>query len=308
VVVNTYGPTECTDICAFHRLERGNLDDFGFVPLGREIPNVTVTIRDEDLASLPDGELGELCISGTGLGGGYLNDPERTSRAFALAGGIYRTGDLARRLPCGTLEFRGRADHQVKVNGFRIELGEIELVLAAHEAVREAVVIAKDSRLIAHVQGTPADLKSHLAAKLPAYMVPGEFVYRESFPLTPNGKVDRLALASDIRAAAPQRRHDGSPVDRILALWSDILGQPVSDPEANFFDLGGTSIHLAVVHVRLREMSGKDLAITDLFARPSAKSLADFLSPQTAAVSSAAQDRARLQQAGLARFRRPSPR
>ena len=94
----------------------------------------------------------------------------------------------------------------------------------------------------------------------------------------------------------------------ILSLWSEILGQAVSDPDANFFDLGGTSIHLAVVHVRLREMSGKDLAITDLFARPSAKSLADFLSPQAAATSSAAQDRARLQQAGLARFRRPSPR
>jgi iturin family lipopeptide synthetase A len=307
-VVNTYGPTECTDICAFHRLHRGNLDDFGFVPLGREIPNVTVTIRDEDLAILPDGELGELCIAGAGLGGGYLNDPERTEHAFALAGGIYRTGDLARRLPCGTLEFRGRADHQVKVNGFRIELGEIELALATHEAVREAVVIAKDGRLIAHVQGPQADLKAHLSAKLPAYMVPGEFVYRESFPLTPNGKVDRLALARENRSHGSQMTHGDTMEACILSLWSEILDRPVSDPEANFFDLGGTSIHLAIVHVRLREMSGKDLAITDLFARPSAKSLADFLSPQAAAASSAARDRARLQQAGLARFRRPSPR
>jgi amino acid adenylation domain-containing protein len=307
-VVNTYGPTECTDICAFHRLHRGNLDDFGFVPLGREIPNVTVSIRDEDLAILPEGELGELCIGGVGLGGGYLNDPDRTARAFALAGGIYRTGDLARRLPCGTLEFRGRADHQVKVNGFRIELGEIELALGTHDAVREAVVIAKDGRLIAHVQGTQADLKAHLAAKLPAYMVPGEFVYRESFPLTPNGKVDRLALAGENRSYRTQTAHGDTMEARILSLWSEILEQPVSDPEANFFDLGGTSIHLAIVHVRLREMSGKDLAITDLFARPSAKSLADFLSPQAPATSSAARDRARLQQAGLARFRRPSPR
>ena len=307
-VVNTYGPTECTDICAFHRLHRGNLNDFGFVPLGREIPNVTVSIRDEDLAILPEGELGELCISGAGLGGGYLNDPERTARAFALAGGIYRTGDLARRLPCGTLEFRGRADHQVKVNGFRIELGEIERALGTHDAVREAVVIAKDGRLVAHVQGSQADLKAHLAAKLPGYMVPGEFVYRESFPLTPNGKVDRLALTLENRSHGTQRTHGDTMEARILSLWSEILGQPVSDPEANFFDLGGTSIHLAVVHVRLREMSGKDLAITDLFARPSAKSLADFLSPQAVATSSAARERARLQQAGIARFRRPTPR
>ncbi|RYD46368.1 MAG: amino acid adenylation domain-containing protein, partial [Verrucomicrobiaceae bacterium] len=180
-VVNTYGPTECTDICAFHRLHRGNLDVFPFVPLGREIPNVTVTIRDEDLATLPDGELGELCIAGAGLGGGYLNDDERTTKAFALAGGIYRTGDLARRLTCGTLEFRGRADHQVKVNGFRIELGEIEIALGQHDAVREAVVIAKDERLIAHVKGDASAeaLKDHLASRLPAYMMPGEFHFPE---------------------------------------------------------------------------------------------------------------------------------
>ncbi|MCW1913956.1 non-ribosomal peptide synthetase [Luteolibacter sp. GHJ8] len=307
-VVNTYGPTECTDICAFYRLHGRNLDAFGFVPLGHEIPNVTVTIRDEDLAIVPDGELGELCIGGAGLGGGYLNDPERTAKAFALAGGIYRSGDLARRLPCGTLEFRGRADHQVKVNGFRIELGEIELALASHESVVEAVVIAKDGRLTAHVQGAPADLKAHLATTLPAYMIPGEFIQRESFPLTPNGKIDRLALAAEERSTPETAISTDTWEGRVLQLWSEILGQAVSDPEANFFDLGGTSIHLAVVHVRLREMSGKDLAITDLFARPSAKSLAEFLSPQAAASSSAAQDRARLQQAGLARFRRPSPR
>lgn len=308
-VVNTYGPTECTDICAFHRLHRGNLDDFAFVPLGREIPNVTVTIRDEDLATVPDGELGELCISGAGLGGGYLNDPERTAMAFALAGGIYRTGDLARRLSCGTLEFRGRADHQVKVNGFRIELGEIELALELHDDVREAVVIAKDGRLVAHVKGnaSAAALKEHLATQLPAYMVPGEFRFAESFPLTPNGKVDRLVLAKTDRSdqTDPSDLTATTPQARILSLWSEILGRPVTDPDANFFDLGGTSIHLAVMHVRLRDMTGRDLAITDLFARPSAKALADFLSPQAPAATSTAQDRARLQRAGLANFRRP---
>lgn len=310
-IVNTYGPTECTDICAFHRMHRGNLDAFGFVPLGREIPNVTVTIRDEDLAVVPDGELGELCISGAGMGGGYLNDEERTRKSFALAGAVYRTGDLARRLPCGTLEFRGRADHQVKVNGFRIELGEIELALEQHDEVREAVVIAKDGRLIAHLKGTAdsAVLKGFLAERLPAYMIPGELHFTESFPLTPNGKVDRLALAELNAGHGVQASQEDGLLGRILNLWSEILERPVTDSEANFFDLGGTSIHLAVVHVRLREMTGRDLAITDLFARPSARSLADFLSPQAAAnAAPSAQDRARMQQAGLARFRRPSPR
>ena len=309
-VMNSYGPTECADICAFHRLHRGNLDDFLFVPLGREIPNVTVTIRDEDLAPLPDGKVGELCIAGASLGGGYLGDPEKTRRAFALAHSLYRTGDLARRLPCGTLEFRGRADHQVKVNGFRIELGEIEIALGQHDLVREAVVLAQDGRVIAHVQGdsTAAALKQHLLEKLPAYMVPGEFVFRESFPLTPNGKIDRLALAKEDRSDPTHPFDQSTPAARILALWSEILGHPVSDPDANFFDLGGTSIHLAVVHVRLREMSGRDLAITDLFARPSARALAELLAPQAAAATSATQDRARLQRAGFSNFRRPSPR
>jgi amino acid adenylation domain-containing protein len=311
-VMNSYGPTECADICAFHRLHRGNLDDFPFVPLGREIPNVTVTIRDEDLAPLPDGELGELCIAGAGLGAGYIGDPEKTRRAFALAHSLYRTGDLARRLPCGTLEFRGRADHQVKVNGFRIELGEIEIALGQHAGVREAVVLAQDGRLIAHVQASAsaAELKQHLLEKLPAYMVPGEFVFRESFPLTPNGKIDRLALTSEDRSdpTDPTDLPSTTPTARILTLWSEILGHPVTDPDANFFDLGGTSIHLAVVHVRLREISGRDLAITDLFARPSARALAELLAPQAIPSSSATQDRARLQRAGFSNFRRPSPR
>src|SRR5690606_16062826 len=155
---------------------RGNLDAYPFVPLGREIPNVTVSIRDENLAPLPDGEVGELCISGAGLGGGYLHDPTRTAEKFTVAGAscprpsqgrtappnsplqapgspLYRTGDLARRLPCGLYEFRGRADHQVKINGFRIELGEIEIALSRHPQVREVVVLAHDHRLIAHIQG-----------------------------------------------------------------------------------------------------------------------------------------------------------
>ena len=312
-IVNSYGPTECTDICAFHRLHRGNMDDFEFVPLGREIPNVTVTIRDEDLAEVPTGELGELCICGAGLGAGYLNDPERTAKSFALAGALYRTGDLARRLPCGTLEFRGRLDHQVKVKGFRIELGEIEIALEQHAGVREAVVIAKDNRLIAHVKGdaNAAALKGHLADKLPAYMIPSEFHFAKDFPLTPNGKVDRIALAAGTTPAetATPAVSASEMEAKILTLWSEILERPLNDPAANFFDLGGTSIHLAVVHVRLREMTGKDFAITDLFARPSAKSLAELLSPQAVATAAPTnQDRARKQQAGFARFRRPTAR
>ncbi len=308
-IVNSYGPTECTDICAFYRLHKGNLDDFPFVPLGSEIPNVQVTIRDGSLAPLPDGEIGELCISGAGIGGGYLNDPARTAEVFKDS--IYRTGDLAKRHPSNILEFRGRADHQVKVNGFRIELGEIELALNQHELVREAVVIASENRLIAHVQGSAglAALREHLATRLPAYMVPGEFHFVENFPLTPNGKIDRLALVKSTSHAPPSATSGISMESEILALWSGILDRPVTDATANFFDLGGNSIHVAIVHVRLMEMTGRQFPITELFARPSARSIADFLSPKgVSSATNSAQDRARLAQAGLSRFRKPPTR
>ena len=308
-VVNSYGPTECTDICAFHRLHRGNLDDFPFVPLGREIPHVQISIRDESLAILPDQETGELCISGIGVGGGYLNDPERTAGAFTHS--MYRTGDLAKRHPSGILEFRGRADQQVKVNGFRIELGEIETALNLHDAVSEAIVIAYENRLIAHVQGTPdvAALREYLSVHLPAYMVPGEFHFVENFPLTPNGKVDRRALAGATKLTAPQIIPGVSMESRILALWSEVLDRPVHDPTANFFDLGGNSIHVAIIHVRLMEMTGRNFAITELFALPSARAIAEFLSPRTEGTTPATvQDRARQVQAGFSRFRRPATR
>lgn len=308
-VVNSYGPTECTDICAFHRLHRGNLDDHAFVPLGREIPNVRVSIVDESLAPLPDGEIGELCISGDGIGGGYLNDPARTAAAFA--GSIYRTGDLAKRLPSGDLEFRGRADHQVKVNGFRIELGEIEIALNHHEDVREAVVIASGDRLIAFVQGAAESsvLRRYLTSRLPGYMIPGEIHFIGEFPLTPNGKVNRLALAATVKSGSNGAGPGSSMESKVLALWSEILDRPVADATANFFDLGGNSIHLAVIHVRLMEMTGKKFPITGLFALPSARAIAEFLAPTSSNhVTPNAQDRARQAQAGFSRFKRPTTR
>lgn len=305
-VVNSYGPTECTDICTFHRLNRSNLDTFPFVPLGREIPNVEVSIRDAALTPMPDGETGELCISGAGIGGGYLHDTARSAEAFT--GSVYRTGDLARRLPSGVLEFRGRADHQVKVNGYRIELGEIETALNQHAGVREAIVVARGDRLIAHIQGAVqiSELKTHLSTRLPAYMIPGEFQLVDGFPLTPNGKVDRLALIPTENVEMTGVAAGLSLESRILALWSKVLDRPIHDATANFFDLGGNSIHVAILHVHLMEMTQRKFPITELFALPTVRAVAEFLSPRTAAVTvSTAHDRARQAHAGISRFRRP---
>ena len=197
----------------------------------------------------------------------------------------------------------------MKVNGFRIELGEIEIALHHHEEVREAVVLASHDRLIAYVQGS-ADLqmlRQHLSKRLPSYMIPGEFHSIESFPLTPNGKVDRLALMATLTSGIERIESGSSMESKILALWSEILDRPVQDATANFFDLGGNSIHLAIVHVRLMEMTARKFPITELFALPTARSIADFLSPKgVIPATTSAQDRARQAQAGFSRFRRPT--
>lgn len=330
-VANTYGPTECTDISTWDRLDVSNLHMRDDVPLGRPLPGVGILLLDEDLRSVPDGEMGELCITGAGVGEGYLHDPARSADRFLpnpypdLAPGrkLYRTGDLARRSPDGTLEFRGRRDHQVKVRGFRIELGEIESTLATHPGIREAVVTAtgtgtESARLDAWIvpDTTPSEegsWRAHLSAALPAHMMPDAFHTLDAFPLTPNGKIDRLAL--EARAGKSMAVPDETIAtkgddweSRLLALWSEVLGRSVTDPTLSFFDLGGNSIHLAVVHTRLRVMLDRELPITDLFAHPSPRALALHLGGRSAdATRSTILDRARRQQAGLARLRPARP-
>ncbi|MDB6021486.1 MAG: amino acid adenylation domain protein, partial [Pedosphaera sp.] len=216
-VDNTYGPTECTDISAFYRMNRANMDRYEFVPTGGPIYNAQLTVVNPQLVLCPINVPGELCIGGVGVGAGYVNDPALTAAKFVTnpfpeisSPRLYKTGDLARYLPDGNIQFLGRLDHQVKVRGFRIELREIEHALASHPAVSEAVVVlyhapagsgaATEGMLAAYYTchgGDPADageLRRFLLQKLPDYMVPSAFVCLKKFPLSTNGKVDRKAL------------------------------------------------------------------------------------------------------------------
>lgn len=267
-VVNTYGPAECADTCAFHRLHRGNLDEFPFIPLGRVIPHVRVPTPAEILT----------------------NPPEE-----ALTVDVYRSGDL---------EFRGRAHPQVTVDGCRVELDEIELVLNEHDNVRQAIVTARDNHLTAHIQGSAAipDLLDYLASRLPGHMIPGDYRFVHTFPLTPNGKVDRVALAES--ADAPPAGAATSMESKILALWSEILDRPATDPTLNLFELGGNAIHVAILHVRLMEMTARIFPITQLVALSSVRAIAEFLSPSgVIAATTAARPRANRSPAGPSRFR-----
>ncbi len=181
-------------------------------PIGQPIANTQVFILDPAMSPIPIGVAGEIFIGGDGLARGYLNQPGLTVEKFITNpfsadanSRLYKTGDLGRYLPDGNIEFLGRIDHQVKIRGYRIELGEIETVLVQHSEVQAAVVVARedspgDKRLVGyvvlnHYQSLSAmELRSYLKEKLPDYMVPSAYVFLETFPLTPSGKVDRRGL------------------------------------------------------------------------------------------------------------------
>ncbi|WP_032619844.1 non-ribosomal peptide synthetase, partial [Pseudomonas syringae] len=208
-LVNAYGPAECSDDVAFFRVDARSTRS-AYLPIGSPTDNNRLYLLDDALDVVPLGAVGELCVAGAGVGRGYVADPLRTVPVFvphpfgAPGERLYRTGDLARRRKDGVLEYVGRVDHQVKIRGYRIELGEIETRLLEHPAIRESVVLDVDGPLgkvlAAYLVPRSAtqdhealrdEVKNHLKASLPDYMVPTHLVLLEAMPLTPNGKLDR---------------------------------------------------------------------------------------------------------------------
>ena len=325
-VLNTYGPTECTDICAAHTFDAATLEEP--VPLGRPIDNVRLVVLDEIGAPAAPGEAGELWIGGAGVGSGYLDRPGLTAERFrraALPGAaterMYRTGDRVRWRQDGLLEFLGRLDHQVKLAGQRIELGEVEAALATHPAVAEAVAgvledgPGREPRLVAWVTGRPdampppaEALRRHLAERLPRGMIPVAFVPLAAMPLTPNGKVDRGRLAAPVAPGTASAETQGEEWDRQVAeAFALVLGQVGLDPAANFFDLGGSSVQLIELQAELARRTGRSLPMTAFFAHPNVAALAAHLrkpaNPATARGATPFAARAARQAAALRQIR-----
>jgi amino acid adenylation domain-containing protein len=295
-LVNAYGLTETSDDTNHEVMDSAPLRER--VPLGRPINNVHAYVVDEYLSPVPLGAPGELVFSGVCVGRGYVNDPERTRRAFLAdphreGQRLYRSGDYGRWLPEGKLEFLGRRDAQVKVSGFRIEIGEIENKLLRVPGVREGAVVVtegadQNKSLVAFYSGQgPLDanvLRDQLRQSLPEYMVPPAFHWRSSLPLTDNGKIDRktlTALAGELNVAENRDGPSSATEHRVAAAWAKVLGIPTDQigRRDQFFALGGTSLSALKLVIALdRAVSFKDLADHPILA--DLATLVDDRSPQ----------------------------
>jgi len=303
VLVNNYGPTECTVVSTSGAVPVGgaagqaslgqagiNQASMNQAPsIGRPIDGVEIYILDEQQRPVNDGGAGEIYIGGAGLGRGYRNRPDLTAERFVanpfstVAGArLYRTGDRARWLPSGEIAFLGRLDEQVKVRGYRVEPSEVSAVLGQHPAVETSVVVAAEDapgekQLVAYLVLTPGAtvsataLREYLRQRLPDYMVPAAFVAIPSLPVTEQGKINRAALPAvngnrlpDVAYMAPRTLVEEELV-KILAPLLKVNRVGVND---NFFLLGGHSLMGTQVIARVSESFGVDLTLLKLFDHP----------------------------------------
>lgn len=288
---NLYGPTETTIWSLIRRVEAG--DDP--VPIGKPIRNTQVYLLDTHMNPVPVGVVGQLYIGGAGVARGYRNQPALTAEKFVRnpfsadpESRMYKTGDLARYMLDGNIEFIGRSDHQVKIRGYRIELGEIEAALKEFPGVEDSVVITREDipgekLIMAYyvAKQTPPSvnqLRAFLKEKLPEFMIPTVFVHLDSFPVLPNGKLDRSALP----ASEGARPNIGSTfvaprnvVEEILGkIWSEVLSVNQIGIQDNFFDLGGHSLFIMRIISQIRDRFQVELPLRTIFETPTISELA----------------------------------
>ena len=295
---NQYGPTESHVVTEF-TLEPPFERWSDHPPIGQPIANTQVFILDPAMNPVPIGVAGEIFIGGDGLARGYLNQPGLTAEKFIANpfsadanSRLYKTGDLSRYLPDGNIEFLGRIDHQVKIRGYRIELGEIETVLAQHSEVQAAVVVARedspgDKRLVGYVvlnysqSLSAAELRSYLKEKLPEYMVPSAYVFLETFPLTPSGKVDRKALPIPDQNQAVLHASYLAPrtatEETLVNIWAEVLNVVKVGVRDNFFDLGGHSLSAVRLTTRVHKQFNMPTRVADVYQAPTIEQFALFL-------------------------------
>ncbi len=262
-LVNSYGPTECSDVVAYHLVGSERGDESTDVPIGRPVSGCRLYVLDESRSPVPPGVVGQLFVGGVCVGAGYINDAELTVAKFVAdpiacdGTAMYATGDLCRWNGDGLLEFIGRVDHQVKIRGYRIELGEVEAALGRLPGIERAVAIVRQDtpgqpRLVAYVTlaatatATTETILAGLRDQLPPQLVPSAVVILDAIPLSPHGKVDRRALPPPDRresiASSGFVTPDEGLESELAAVWADLLRIERVGAYDNFFSLGGDSL------------------------------------------------------------------
>ncbi|MEU2629429.1 non-ribosomal peptide synthetase [Kitasatospora sp. NPDC007106] len=338
-VVNLYGPTETTLAQHFYRVPAD--PGHGIQPVGRNLPHSRSLVLDEERRPCAPGTVGEICIAAERPSHGYLADGRIVAPFVEIeADGeritVYPTGDLGRRADGGELEILGRADEQIKIAGVRIELQEVRSAIQSHPSVRDAFVCALEDRftkaIVAVLEGDAAaepELRTHLGEHLMGVMVPSVFVYLPALPKLPNGKADRAALkeiaggrlaersraVSESADSRSDSRRAALPVaDRLARIWQSVAGVGrLADRETTFFNAGGTSLTIVVLHAEIQTEFGVAFPLVRLFEHASFNAQRKFLeilleepgrsTPNTGAATAGAAARRRVLTARRARSR-----
>lgn len=290
-MINAYGPTEAADDIT-HFIVNEKID-YNSIPIGRPLQNLNIYIVGDNMNLCPIGVVGEIVVSGIGVGRGYINDKQKTEQVFAedtfkkeYNTRLYKTGDLGKWMPDGNIEFCGRKDYQVKIRGFRIELGEIENKLLQCEKVKNVVVVDKEGAdgekyLCAYVVKEEAlnveDLRTYLAKEVPNYMIPSYFIEIDKLPLNSNGKVDRKILPDpkDNLVIGMEYKAPANEVEKKLAdIWEEVLGIERIGTNYNFFEIGGNSISILEVMSLINKEFEMDISLSELFLNPTIEGIA----------------------------------
>ncbi|MFF2175651.1 amino acid adenylation domain-containing protein [Lysinibacillus sp. NPDC058147] len=299
-IVNVYGPTEATVFVATQLVNELE-DSQSNIPIGKAISNVKLHVLNQYMNPCPINTPGELYIeSEANLGRGYLNKPEKTKEAFIQhpyypEKQLYKTGDIVRLTSAGTIEYVGRKDGQIKVRGYRIEIGEIESHLLEHQDIHMvAVVVTQDSignnKLVAYYTSTGnyidgKEMRQFIKRKVPAYLIPSDFIPLNKMPFLPSGKIDRHKLIKqEFERKAPIQLNNGNSTlnqleEILLNIWAEVLG---IDPEGinindNFFDLGGNSLLLMKMKESIKKKMEVNVLVTDLFKYTTISSIAQAI-------------------------------
>ncbi|APB82305.1 non-ribosomal peptide synthetase [Bacillus amyloliquefaciens] len=289
MLIHGYGPTEATVDAAFYVCDRKQDSGRTRLPIGKPVPGARLYVLDSGGTIQPAGVAGELYIAGTGVARGYLNRPELTKERFVVdpfypGERMYQTGDIARWTEDGLVEWLGRSDGQVKVRGYRIEPGEIEAAIRRIDGIREAAVTARtehgETALYAYIEGRKSDdVRAELATRLPAYMMPAQFIEMSEWPVTPSGKLDRRALPAPGGAADRQAYTAPRNVTemKLCALWEEVLKNGPVGIRDHFFERGGHSLKATALVSRIAKEFGVQVPLQDIFARPTVEELASVI-------------------------------